>query len=75
MKHGGAKHIRVKMSAENVMLISEIWNDGAAPESFGEHGYGLKKIRSYVEGSGGSLSFRSGDGFAVTIELPLGGLE
>jgi signal transduction histidine kinase len=75
MKHGGAKHIKVRLFAENEMLTMEIWNDGAAPETSNNKGFGLRKIKNYVENSSGNLSFRSGNGFTVIIELPMGGFE
>lgn len=75
MKHGGAKHITVKLFVEEALLYTEIWNDGSEPVSFSEGGFGLRKIRSYVDANGGSLSFATGEGFTVIIVLPLGGLE
>ena len=75
MKHGGAKHITVKLYIENGFLHTEIWNDGAEPVSCSENGFGLRKIKNYVESNGGSLDFRKGEGFTVIIVLPLGGLE
>jgi signal transduction histidine kinase len=75
MKHGGAKYITVKLFVEEALLYTEIWNDGSEPVSFSEGGFGLRKIRSYVDANGGSLNFATGEGFTVIIVLPLGGLE
>lgn len=35
------------------------------------NGFGLKKIKEYAEYCGGSVKIRHGDGFRLTVELPL----
>ena len=72
MRHGGARHIRLRVVTEENRLRVELWNDGACCcESAAEEGYGLKKIRQYAENVGGSLEILREEGFTVSVLLPV----
>lgn len=73
LKHGGAKHIKLSLNVFNDTLVIDIWNDGKVPARQPSDGFGLSKIRNYVQSRGGNVYIQLQGGFTVTIELPMGG--
>jgi signal transduction histidine kinase len=70
MKHGGARHFRMKAGVEEGAVTIEVWNDGNAPSDKPQEGFGLQHLRSYAEKAGGTFRINSADGFSVGISLP-----
>ncbi len=79
VKHGGAKHYTVLLSADSAHVRLSVkddghgdFNDTVRAERI-EAGFGLRKILSYAERCGGTASFDNESGFRTEVELPLGG--
>ena len=79
VKHGGAKHYTVLLSADSAHVRLRVkddghgdFNDTVRSERI-EAGFGLRKILSYAERCGGTASFDNESGFRTEVELPLGG--
>ncbi len=73
LKHGEAKHIKLSLNVFDGILVLDIWNDGKIPSKKPSDGFGLSKIRNYVQSHGGNVYIELKGGFTVTIELPMGG--
>lgn len=71
MKHGGAEHFIVSLRMDEDTLDVEIRNDGAVPRAPLGEGFGLKKLRSYVDAVGGDLEIRLDGQYSLCMRLPL----
>lgn len=77
VKHGGASHFTVGLTADSGHVKLIIKDDGksdfggAIPAERMEAGFGLRKILDYAKRCGGSAHFEHNDGFRTEVELPL----
>ena len=71
MKHGGARHFRVRLRMEADDMEIEIRNDGTVPGHMPEESFGLRKLRSYAGAVGGEMEICLEGGYAVRLRLPL----
>jgi PAS domain S-box-containing protein len=72
IKHAGAKSVAVTLSASNVKLILEVWDDGIGWSGQKASGRGLSIMQKRAKNLGGSLTVRGGTaGTHVSLEVPL----
>ncbi len=77
VKHGGAMHYTVTLSADSAHVRLRVRDDGksdfddAVRDRRLETGFGLRKILSYAERCGGTACFENDGGFCTEVELPL----
>ena len=74
VKHGKASSVTLNISfgSDYVEMVATDNGIGKPPAESGENsGFGLKKIESYLKANGGYITCRSGQGFSVTIWLPI----
>ena len=77
VKHGGAMHYTVTLSADSAHVRLRVRDDGksdfddAVRDRRLEIGFGLRKILSYAERCGGTACFENDGGFCTEVELPL----
>ena len=79
VKHGGAKHFTVLLSADSAHVRLTVKDDGESDfnedvrQERIEAGFGLRKIASYAGRCGGHAEFAYDSGFRTEVELPTGG--
>ena len=76
VRHAGARHVRVALTAMDGELRLEVEDDGvglAPKRKNGELGTGLIGIRERVRALGGSASITSGSGAHLCVRLPIPG--
>lgn len=76
LRHSGARHADVKLYCDNACLTVSVADDGhGQSQNDGGARYGITGMRERAEAVGGSLEAgpRSGGGFLVRADLPLGG--
>ena len=71
VRHGGARNFRLQLKILGEELELTIANDGRIPTMPLQEGFGLKKLRSYASGVGGSVELSAREEFAVILRLPL----
>ena len=77
VKHGGATHFMVKITADSTHIRLEVKDNGHSDfneensDELIKNGFGLKKLTSYAERCGGSTEFKNEEGFCSVIELPV----
>jgi len=74
VRHAGARHVRVALSAVDEELRLEVEDDGIGLSSKpknGDAGTGLIGIRERVRALGGSVSISSGSGAHLRVRLPI----
>lgn len=77
VKHGGATHFVVKITADSTHIRMEVKDNGHSgfndenSDELIKNGFGLKKLASYAHRCGGSTEFKNDDGFRSVIELPV----
>lgn len=77
VRHGNAGEFTVVLSGDTAHIRIEITDNGKSnfnetnKNSRIEHGFGLKKILSYVDKNGGKAIFKNDDGFKTMVELPI----
>lgn len=77
VRHGNAGEFTVVLSGDTAHIKIEITDNGKSnfkesnKNSRIEHGFGLKKILSYVDKNGGKAIFKNDDGFKTMVELPI----
>lgn len=78
VKHGNATEFLVVLFGDSAHVSLKISDNGRSDfndQNYAqriEHGFGLKKIVSYVEKVGGCARFKNEQGFQAIIELPIG---
>ena len=77
LRHSGARHADVKVRYDRGSLTVSVADDGdgQTQDDGRGAGYGITGMRERAEAVGGSLEAgpRSGGGFVVQADLPLGG--
>ena len=79
-RHGGAKHIAVRICAEEEAFVLSIRDDGSGFEErrvMGSGGKGLRSMKKVAALLGASLQLTSseGQGTEITLTLPVGALQ
>jgi two-component system sensor histidine kinase DesK len=71
VRHAGATGCSVSLTCDTGTVLLRVDDNGRAPASV-EPGNGLRGMRERVEGLGGQLLVRGGDGLLIELRLPLG---
>jgi len=69
VRHGGADHIRIDISADGKNTMVYIADNGNGCETVCE-GFGLTHMRERVENFGGTITFGGSDGFVTYAVIP-----
>ena len=74
VRHAGAKHVSIRLGAEDDWLLLDFINDGSAYPKAADGGRMPLTLRERVEAAGGKLDLSRGMGVTkVAISLPVGG--
>ena len=75
VKHGKANAFIVIFVYDSTHIKLSVEDNGYVQnfneELFLEKGFGLKKIKKYVDECGGKISIHNSDGFSVDVQLPI----
>jgi signal transduction histidine kinase len=75
VKHGNADKILISVTADSRYIkisVEDNGKGGVTEETLAfriENGFGIKKIRSYIEKCGGKFDMKYRNGMCVTMEL------
>lgn len=74
-KHGNATVVYISVSSVSGKLYARYTNNGLEPAPDAHEAGGLSQLRTQVEAAGGTMKLQTGNGFSVSLMIPIGGKQ